>query len=127
MKNNTQEKSLTESKEGFFSKVRKIFKNLFGKKIENKPVNCEKECRDNNFKNNIKVIKVEENEDGNLLELQKRYRRGEIAENDLTEEQIDALGELYDKQIAALRKIIEEKEKQIEENQKQRIEKNNNA
>lgn len=124
MGENTQEKNLIEKKESFFSKMKNFFKKLFKKKDKNvidKTVKDEEsiEKESNSFKENIKI---EEDEETKILELQKRYRRGEIAENDLTEEQVEALSELYDKQIDALRKIIEEKEKQIEESQ---IEKKN--
>lgn len=124
MEGNTQEKDLIEKKESFFSKVKSFFKGLFNKKsknVTNSTVNSECDCAKENtsFKEEIKVVEDEENK---LLELQKKYRRGEIAENDLTEEQIDALSDLYDRQIEALKKVIEEKEKQIAEN---KIENNN--
>ena len=77
------------------------------------------------MKKKIAIVQEEESEEKKILELQKRYRRGEIAESDLSEEQIEALGNLYDKQIAALNKIIEEKEKQIAESQKRKTEKKN--
>lgn len=129
MEENTQEKSLIK-KESFFGKVKNFFKNLFKKKDKNVSENVvtennNSEKENSNFKENIKVAEVEDPEEIKLIELQKRYRRGEIAESDLTEEQIEALSELYDKQINALRRIIEEKEKQIAESQKQKIEKKN--
>ena len=127
MEENTQEKSLIK-KEGFFGKVKNFFKNLFKRKDKNnknESVDNNSVNENNNFKANIKVAEAEDAEEVKLIDLQKRYRRGEIAESDLTEEQVEALGELYDKQIDALRKIIEEKEKQIAESQKQRIEKKN--
>ena len=119
MGESTQEKNLIEKKEkNIFGKIKKFFKNLFSKKI--KDINQEeivsKEESINTFKESIKM---EEDEEAILLNLQKRYRRGEIAQSDLTEEQVEALGELYDKQIEALKKIIAEKEKQIAESQKQ--------
>jgi len=124
MEGNTQEKDLIEKKESFFSKVKNFFKGLFNKKsknITNSAVNSESDCakENNSFRDDIKVVEDEENK---LLELQRKYRRGEIAENDLTEEQIDALSDLYDRQIEALKKAIEEKERQIAEN---KIENNN--
>lgn len=129
MEENTQEKSLIK-KEGFFGKVKNFFKNLFKRKDKNSignSVNARNNSikEESNFKENIKVFEAEDVEEFKLIELQKRYRRGEIAESDLTEEQIEALSELYDKQIDALRKIIEEKEKQIAESQIQKVEKKN--
>ena len=129
MEENTQEKNLIEKKESFFGKVKNFFKNLFNKEGKNDTKyhlnNVENNTaeEDNNFKDNIKVVETEVAEETKIIELQKRYRRGEIAEGDLTEEQIEALSELYDKQIDALRKIIEEKEQQIAE--RQNIENNN--
>ena len=121
MGENTQEKKLIEKKESFFSKVKNYFKSLFNKKA-NKNNDIEKNSvneKSNNFKKNIKIEEDEENEEMKILELQKRYRRGEIAGNELTEEQVEALSELYNKQIEALRKVIDEKEKQIAESQRQ--------
>ena len=119
MGENTQEKNLVEKKEGFFQKVKNFFKGLFKKK-EEKTLREEKSAlkEENSFKENIRIEeKIKEDE---IFELQKRFRRGEIAQSDLTEEQIEAIGELYDRQIAALKKIIEEKEKQLAENKEQK-------
>lgn len=127
MEENTQEKDLIEKKESFFSKVKNFFKGLFKKKVKettNDTVNNETISvnENNSFKDDIKVVEEEQSEEMKIIELQRRYRRGEIAENDLTEEQIEALSDLYDRQIEALRKVIEEKEQQIAEN---KIEKKN--
>lgn len=131
MKENTQEKNLIEKKEeNIFDKIKKFFKKLFNKKrneekqeIINEVLN-EKEDK-NNFK---EYIKMTENEETKLLELQRKYHNKEIDENDLTDEQIDALCDLYDKQIAELEKTIEIKEKKLEEYKKRnqnKIKKNN--
>ena len=42
-----------------------------------------------------------------------RYRRGEIADSDLTQEQINSLCMLYDRQIEDLKRTIEAKEQQL--------------
>lgn len=102
MKENTQEKNLVEkTKKGIFTKIKKFFKKLFNKNGEN--TNNEKfieeiiQVKENSlFKENLKRT---EDEETRLLELQRRYRRGEIAENDLTDDEVDALCELYDRQI----------------------------
>ena len=125
MEGNTQEKNLIEKKEkiNLFGKIKNFFKNLFGKKQveENEEVVVEQQESSNEFKDSIKMTEEEENE---LLELQKKYRRGEIAENDLTEEQIDALCDLYDKQIEEIKQSIKVKEEKIAE-YKRKIESNN--
>ena len=125
MEENTQEKNLIEKEEkiNLFGKIKNFFKNLFGKKQvaveENEDVTLDEPI--NEFKESIKMTEAEE---AQLLDLQKRYRRGEIAENDLTEEQIDALCDLYDKQIEEIKQSIKLKEEKIAE-YKRKIENNN--
>ena len=63
-------------------------------------------------------VKKTEDENTQLLDLQRRYRKGEIGDNDLTEEQIEALCDLYDRQIISLKKSIEAKQQQITEYKK---------
>ena len=124
MEENTQEKKLIEKEEkiNLFGKIKNFFKNLFCKKQvvveENEDVTVDEPIND--FKESIKMTEAEETQ---LLDLQKRYRRGEIAENDLTEEQIDALCDLYDKQIEEIKQSIKLKEEKIAE-YKRKIENN---
>ncbi|HJJ03742.1 MAG TPA: hypothetical protein OIM28_03720 [Clostridiaceae bacterium] len=111
MRDNTQEKSLiTVNENSIFYKIKNFFRNLFykHKAIENSTVienginaSLEKENNKNSFMESIKNI---ENEETKLLKLQKQYRNGEIKEEQLTQEQINSLSALYDKQIANLRK-----------------------
>lgn len=124
MEENTQEKDLIEKKEGFFHKLKSFFKKFFSKKEKN---NIEETVQNenSNFKDTIKVEETEQTDEMKILELQKRYRRGEIAEGDLTEEQVEALSDLYDRQIEDLKKLIAEKERQIEARKKNKIENNN--
>ena len=127
MEENTQEKNLVEKKEGFFGKIKNFFKNLFNRsaKVETQNEVVETVKENNNFKESIKMT---EYEDIKLLELQRRYRRGEIAESDLTEQQIDDLSELYDRQIEELKKSIAVKEQKIAEYKKRKqvkVEENN--
>ena len=126
MKENTQEKNLVEKKEGFFSKVKNFFRSLFNKKKNNDQVVIEENDSVKENNNEFKeYIKMTEDEETKLLELQRRYRRGEIAESDLTDEQIEALSNLYDKQIAELKKSIEAREQKIAEYKKRKMEKKN--
>lgn len=122
MGESTQEKNLIQKEEkGIFNKIKKFFKNLFdrNKNADNtvKENNIEKE-EHSNFK---EYIKMTEDEETQLLELQRKYRAGEIAENDLTDEQIDALSKLYDKQIEDLKKSIALKEQKIAEYKKKKV------
>ena len=125
MEENTQEKNLIKKeKVSFFGKIKNFFKNLFGKKqvkVNDEPKVVSEEPN-NEF---IDYIKMTEDEETKLLELQRKYRKGEIAENDLTDEQIDALCNLYDKQINDLKISIKIKEDKISEYNKRKIENNN--
>ena len=120
MENNTQEKDLIERNEStIFGKIKKFFRNLFKKKeiskiLDEKEVGIHEEKKQE-FK---EYVKKTEDEDTQLLDLQRRYRKGEIGDNDLTEEQIEALCDLYDRQIISLKKSIEAKQQQITEYKK---------
>ena len=52
----------------------------------------------------MESIKIIENDEMLLLKLQNEFRSGIIKEEDMSEEQISALCELYDRQIANLKK-----------------------
>ena len=120
MENNTQEKDLIERNEStIFGKIKNFFRNLFKKKeiskiSEEKEVDVHEEKKQE-FK---EYVKKTEDENTQLLDLQRRYRKGEIGDNDLTEEQIEALCDLYDRQIISLKKSIEAKQQQITEYKK---------
>ncbi len=120
MENNTQEKDLIERNEStIFGKIKNFFRNLFKKKEISK-ISEEKEVDINEEKKQEfkEYVKKTEDEDTQLLDLQRRYRKGEIGDNDLTEEQIEALCDLYDRQIISLKKSIEAKQQQITEYKK---------
>ena len=121
MENNTQEKDLIERNEStIFGKIKNFFRNLFKKKEISK-ISEEKEVDINEEKKQEfkEYVKKTEDEDTQLLDLQRRYRKGEIGDNDLTEEQIEALCDLYDRQIISLKKSIEAKQQQITEYKKE--------
>ncbi len=111
MKKNTQEKSLVQINENsIFYKIKRFFKNLFNKNanttdeyavIEGNNNSVESENRENFFMESIRNI---EDEETKLLKLQRQYRSGEIKEEELTEEQVNLLCRLYDRQIENLKK-----------------------
>lgn len=109
MSEKTREKSLIKVNENsLFYKIKNFFRKLFCKNKIIVNVNViknneeiEKQTRKDSFMEQIRTI---ENEETQLLKLQKQYRSGEIKEVDLTEEQVNSLCALYDKQIAYLRK-----------------------
>ena len=125
MKKNSQEKRLiTVNENSIFYKIKTFFKNLFNprKKVENvlrveEAVNIKSENQ-NNIDSFIESIRNIENEETKLLKLQQQYRRGEIKEETLTKEQVNALCSLYDKQIANIRKSNEIRKKNLLEYKK---------
>lgn len=114
MKENTQEKSLVQVNENsIFYRIKKFFINLFHKNTEFQSNVVVEENISNNIENEtkksafIESIKNIEDEETKLLKLQKQYRSGEIKEEELTQEQVNSLCALYDKQIANLKKSNE--------------------
>ena len=110
MKENTQEKALVQvNKNSIFYKIKKFFRSLFSRTNSNvESINVTETTIIKNQESNkssfIEEIRNIENEETKLLKLQKQYRNGEIKEEELTEEQVNSLCALYDKQIANLRK-----------------------
>lgn len=94
----------------------KVKKNSIWSKIRNFFIKEKREINNSNLKNNnrtkddmqkekfIEYVKNIENEETKLIKLQKSYRNGEIKEEDLTEEQVKKLCDLYDKKIEDLEK-----------------------
>lgn len=120
MKENTQEKSLVQVNEnGIFYKIKRFFKNLFNKNkdtTDNYAVIKEtnSSVKNENIKSSfMESIKNIEDEETKLLKLQKQYRSGEIKEEELTEEQVNSLCALYDKQIENLRKSNENRKQKL--------------
>lgn len=115
MKENTREKSLIKVNENsIFHKIKSFIRKLFHKdKEKENDISIEATSNDSILKNeNIKStftesMKVVKDDNSILLELQKKYRSGEIKEEDLTKEEKNSLCALYDKQIANLKKSNE--------------------
>lgn len=120
MKENTQEKSLVKVNENsIFYKIKSFFRNLFHKSqvvsevniIEN---NIEEPTEKENVKNSfMEAIRNIEDEETKILKLQRKYDNGEIQEKDLTQEQYISLCNLYDKQIADLKKSNEYRKQRL--------------
>lgn len=69
----------------------------------------------NDFLRSLKDIENEENE---LLNLQKQYRSGKIKEKEMTKDQIKRLCNLYDKQILELKKSNDTRKQKLLEYRK---------
>ena len=110
MKENAEVKSLIKVNEkSLFYRIKNFFKNLLKREPKESLLQTENTVavseKDNEKRNAfMESITNIENEETKLLKLQKQYRNGEIKEEQLTQEQINSLSALYDKQIANLRK-----------------------
>ncbi len=124
MKENTDEKSLVKVNENsIFYKIKQFFKNLFHKNETANSFSIEEASNsviqnENKKDKFIEEIRKIEDEETVLLKLQNKYRKGEIKEEDMTEEQINSLYNLYDKQIAKLKKSNELRKQKLLEYRK---------
>ena len=96
-------------------KIKNFFRKIFGKKQENSESRLDEDVlieaeKSYSFRD---YIRKTGDDDTELFDLQQRYRRGEIADSELTQEQINSLCMLYDKQIQDLKRTIESKEQQV--------------
>jgi len=117
MKENTDEKRIIPVNENsVFYKIQIFFKSLFNKGFRKKGSDLSLTMSDeaSDIKENkdaketfSEYIKNIEDDETRLIKLQKKYRSQEIAEEDLTEKQINSLCDLYDKQIECLKKSNE--------------------
>ena len=106
-------KEIINYKENFITKIKKIFKKLFGIK-ENIQEDTEKKINNiekNNFKENIEIKRDEE--ELNIIKLQKEYKVGNIREEDMTDEEHKKLIDLYEKQNKELKEKIKTKKQRI--------------
>lgn len=125
MKENTQEKLLIQVNENnIFYKIKRFFRKLFHKEtIINNTEIIEQNKIEKSKSVFIETIKNIEDEETRLLELQRKYRAGELKEEELTKEQVKSLCNLYSKQIESLRKSNEiRKQKLLEYRKKVQIE-----
>ena len=111
---NTNDKNLMQvSQNTIWNKIKEFFNKLFNHTKQNTNTsitnesNSKKEDNVDIISNFNDLIKVNETEESKLLKLLRLYRSGKIKEEDLTQEEIKKLCDLYDKQI----KHMEEKNK----------------
>lgn len=121
MKNNEEKEIVKVNENGIFYKIKMFFMNILKKKEENitakeevKTVetNASEESKNqqSDFMKNVKTI---EDDETRLLKLQQQYRNGEIKEEDMTEEQVQKLCDLYDRQISELERSNEARKKKL--------------
>lgn len=114
MNNETYKKSLTKvNNNNICYKIKRFIDNIFKKNKSITYNDNESSTKENKKVDFIESIKNIENEQTKLLKLQKQYRSGLIKEKDLTQEQVDLLCNLYDKQIEELKKSNQYRKRKI--------------
>ena len=106
-------KEMIEYKENFISKIKKLFKKLFGRNEDiQENVESKKELNKmekNNFKENIEV----KEDELKIIKLQTEYKAGNIREEDMTDEEHEKLINLYKRQNKELKEKIDTKKHKI--------------
>lgn len=108
-KNSTNE--LTIIRLGIIDKIKSFFKKLFSKKEKIEKVEVQETKKENTFINNIKI--QEDDEEKRLLKLQALIADDIVTQEELPEEDIEALHKLYDRQILQLKKEIDDYREKI--------------
>jgi hypothetical protein len=107
MKNN----KLIVYKKSIFRKISEFFKKIFSKKeVLSKEVIITNE-KNNNFLENIQI--KEDKEELRLLQLKQQYENGEIDEEEISDEDVDKLCELYKKETDELNADTERRKNYI--------------
>ena len=107
MKNN----KLIVYEKSIFRKISEFFKKIFSKKeVLSKEVIITNE-KNNNFLENIQI--KEDKEELKLLQLKQQYENGEIDEEEISDEDVDKLCELYKKETDELNADTERRKNHI--------------
>ncbi len=108
--NNTKELAVVRL--NIIDRIKNIFKKLFSKKEkETEIVEIKEKQKENTFINSIKI--EEDDEEKRLLKLQTLISENIVTEEELPEEDVNALHKLYDRQILQLKKEIDDYREKI--------------
>ena len=109
-----ENKYLQVRRENIFTRFINFIKGIFGYKAkEETSIQVEKvETKDlkSDFLNNIRINKQENEE---LISLQSKYENGEIKLSTLSDEEIDELDLLYKRQVGDLKKKLDDRKTQL--------------
>ena len=103
-------KELIQYHQTIFSKIKTLFKEFFFRNREK--VKVEEVKNKDSFLENIMIN--ESTEEKRIRKLKKLYDDREVKEKDITNEDIDKLIEMYDKEIEELRADTEKRKNNIE-------------
>lgn len=93
----------------FINFIKRIFRNKEPKQIPEKIELSTKQNLKSNFYNELKLYK----EDSTLLKLQEQYENTDMNLHEMSNEQINDLNLLYERQISELKKKLNEKKTEL--------------
>ena len=111
-----QNNKLILYKENIFAKISNFFKNLFwcnkkdGTETINEVTSYNNQCKENFIEN---IVIKENEEEKRLKALQLQYDNGEIDEQDISEDDMDKLIEMYEKETEELNADTERRKNHI--------------
>jgi len=104
---------LIERKENFFTKVANFIRNLFKKNSSEEDTTSGAITSDTQNNDFMDYIKVEKDSNEKLLNLQKSFEIGEVLIDELSDDELVSLKDLYNSQKVELDKQIDEKKTKI--------------
>ena len=104
---------LIERKENFFTKVANFIRNLFKKNGSEEDTTSGAITSDTQNNDFMDYIKVEKDSNEKLLNLQKSFEIGEVLIDELSDNELVLLKDLYNSQKVELDKQIDEKKTKI--------------
>ena len=109
MGKNKQKDSLTIYREDMFTKLKKAFKKLFNIEENNEPqYNAAQSAK----------MRLSSDKENSIFTTQRKFERGEIKEEDLSEVEVLKMAQLYNEQIKEIDEEIKERQKEIKNNTK---------
>lgn len=107
-------KYLQVRKENIFTRFVNFIKKIFGKKVEQELSTQAKTPENKNVKSNFfDEIRINKEEDKELIELQNKYENNELDLAVLSDEEIDELNSLYKRQVSDLKKKLDDKKTEL--------------
>lgn len=109
-----ENKYLQVRKENIFTRFVNFIRGIFGKKVEQEVSVQEEKIENKDVKSNFfDDIRIDKEENKELIDLQTKYENNEINLLMLSDKEIDELDLLYKRQVNDLKKKLDDRKKQL--------------
>lgn len=109
-----ENKYLQVRKENIFTRFVNFIRGIFGKKVEQEVSVQEEKIENKDVKSNFfDDIRIDKEENKELIDLQTKYENNEINLSMLSDKEIDELDLLYKRQVNDLKKKLDDRKKQL--------------